>query len=221
MALYDQFKADNALVSSRWTVNGAVSRAALGKFEKPAYTLVSPNLVLDKQNGLGLSGMSGDGEQGAIESVRSFTPPFTVTALCNATSIHGDALRLAISNADGDRGFSVGFGSVDGSSVNAEDGSFFCTGPPASGGPWQQIGEPLSSLPPATDVWYVLTIAVDASGKATLAVSSGGYPIGTASNTVGKGPFHVLLAQEDGAQGSRGLNQAYCGTIQVISEVEQ
>jgi len=221
MELYDQFKADNALQPDLWMVNGPAGRAAMKKFESPSYTVVSPKISLDKESGLGISGITGNGQQGSIQSVRSFVPPFTVTALCNATAIHGDALRLAISGDNGDKGVGLGFGFSDGSGAGGDIGSFICTAPTKAGEPWQQVGDPLSPLPPATDIWYVLTIVVDAAGKATSAVSSGGFPIGKATTDVGKGPFYVVLSQEDGTAGAAGANQAYCGTIQVISEAEE
>ena len=225
MVLYDQFKADETLKPDLWTVNGPASRAALSNFENPPYPIITPKIALDRENGLSISSTGGNSQQGAIQSVRSFNPPFTVTALCNATSILGDPLRLAISDTNGTKGVSLGFGSLEGSGEDADAGSFFCTAPNRAGAgartPWEQVGAPLSPLPPARDIWYVLTIVVDASGKATAAVSSGGFPIGTATTEVGRGPFYVMLAQENGASGTPGSNQAYCGTIQVISEAEE
>jgi hypothetical protein len=217
--LYDHFTADKTLDLSLWSINGPAARAALPNFESPPAAVVDPKAICDEQNGLSLSGVDDNGRQGGIQSVESFSPPFTVTALCNATSIHGDALRLALSTSDGRSGVSLGF--VGGLGANGKDARFICAAPHGLGLAWSQIGEPLSPLPPAYDIWYVLAIAVDTNGRATAAVSSGDFLIGKASTEVGKGPFYVILAQGAGSQRSPGPNQSYCGVIQVISKAEE
>ncbi|MGO8672599.1 MAG: hypothetical protein ACLQVD_14690 [Capsulimonadaceae bacterium] len=216
--LYDHFSAEKVLDPNQWAINGPAAQAALKNYQTYSTAVVTPNVTFDPQNGLGIAGVNA-GQQGGIQSIRRFTPPFTVTALCNATQIHGDPLRLAISSADGRKGISLGFGAESGDGGQA--GGFVCAAPSGPGAPWQPVGNPLSPLPPPPDIWYVLAIAVDESGKASVEVSSGDVPIGTSGGDVGRGPFHVILSQSGGPPGAIGPNQAYCGVIEVISRAEE
>jgi hypothetical protein len=72
---------------------------------------------------------------------------------------------------------------------------------------------------PAINIPYQLAISVTQGGAASLSVSSGGTVLGTATGTVGTGPFYVILGQWEGLPYTVGPNIADWQSIQVTAGV--
>lgn len=211
--LADTFTQDSSLNASEFVVNGSVAVAALTNYDQsPTATIVSPNITFSPTLGLGIDGVSGQYKQAGVQSVESFTAPFTVTATGVATSIDASVLQLGISTQDGGAGVSIA-GGQEGLPTNT---GFVYTSPSGAGTHWTDVGQ-LSSTVPTLNVPYTYTISVDASGTATVTVSSEGTTIGQGSTFVGTGPFYIVLSSGSGYFTSGNTNQAYWSSIQVTT----
>jgi len=211
--LFDNFKSDNSLNSSLFVVNGPVAVAALTNFDaNPTATIVTPAIAFSPSLGLGVGAPAGGYQQGGIQSVQSFTPPFTLTASGLATSISAGVLQLAISTQNGGSGVDMdgGIGGV------AATTGFDYTSPSGFGTHWNEVGQ-LSASAPTLNQLYTLAISVNASGVATVSVNTNGAQLGSATASVGNGPFYVILSEGSGAFSGGSPNQAYWSAIQVTT----
>lgn len=229
--LYDDFTHDTSLNASLWQINGPVGMN-FGQDEVGvnvialAPTFSSQGMLIDQVNR--------SQEEGTIQSIANFTPPFTATALVEGTVSNGHTFGFAISSADASTGITVygnlnpqncshlgdcGVPSTCGISANS-------TIPPnqcyygidakvgTNGSSWTSHGK--LYLTPSVNVFYTLQISVDASGNAWYAVSQGGQLLGAINEQVGTGPFWVILYQGEGSPvESPGPNQAYWQSVNV------
>ena len=208
-------------VPSDYSVNGPAATAAqidsAAAYTGVPATTVNPTVTVSPTLGLGISTPSGTNQVGGIQSIASFTAPFTVTATVDATSMNAGLSQLAISTRDGGAGVSI---------TLAQFLTQFCSCGPVPlvasltyqvsagpGRPWVNSFFSTGSLTPT----YTYTISVNASGTATVSVSSGSYSIGQATASVGTGPFYVVLGEGAGASSSGGASQSYWSSIQVTT----
>ena len=211
--LTDNFTQDASLNGTLWIVNGPVATAALTNFDvSPTATVVTPTATFSSTKGLGLNGAAGGYQEGGIQSVQSFSPPFTVTVQAQTSSIGAGAIQLAISSSNGGSGVSI----VGGQGGLATTTGFTYNSPSGPGTHWALLGQ-LSSATPTLNVTYTLTISVDASGNATVTVQQGATTIGQSTVSVGTGPFYVIMSVGSGAFTSGNQNQAFYSSAQVTT----
>lgn len=212
MVMYDDFTRESDLDPKHWAANGQAVSDSLGHILGTQASLVTPDLVLDSQGGLGMTGVGDNNQQMGIQTQQAFSPPFTVTTEALATQLHADPLELAIVSGDGGSGIGI----IGGQGVSdADTGFLYASAQGSRSAPWAIRGH-LSPIAPDESVWYTLAIQVDARGMATVAASSDGHILGQATGQVGPGPFYVTLGQGAGAQQPAGPNQAYWQAFQVI-----
>jgi carboxypeptidase family protein len=229
--LHDDFTHDTSLNASLWQVSGPVG------MDVGAYDIALPtNITLVptfSSVGMGIAQANRSFEAGSIQSVESFTPPFTLTAVVEGTASNGHTFGLAIASADATSGVLV-YGNVNptncshlgdcgdpavcgipvNSSIPANQCYYGIDAKVANGTAWPHV--PPLYLTPNLNVFYTLQISVDASGSAQYSISQGGQSLGQAAAQVGAGPFYVVLEQAEGAPvPGHGSNQAYWSSVSV------
>lgn len=233
--LSDDFTRDTSLNASTWQVNGPVG-SVFGP-DEVGFSLVTLEPAFSLA-GMEISQVNGRQEVGTIQSVESFTPPFTATATVRGTVSNGHTFGFAIVSANASSGVVIWGNLNDTNCSNLGD----CGDPavcgntanpdviPANqcyygiqakhaqgGGSWGNKTNLF--LTPSLNVTYALQISVDASGTATYGVSQGGQALGNrGSAQVGTGPFYVIMDQGEGSPvGSGRDNQAYWMSVMVTS----
>ncbi len=207
--LYDNFT-QNSVIGNNFEVNGPAATASLENYDSPRATVVTPTIAFSPTLGLGIGDPSGTYTQGGIQTTEAFSGPFTVSATGVATATDSSPLQIAITTANG----GAGIGIEAGKSANPLTTGFFYNLPSGPGTHWQPIAN-LHATPPAPNVPYTFTINVDAAGNATVSVASNGVILGSATATVGSGPFYVVLSAGAGAYSSGYANQAYWSDLLV------
>ncbi|MGP8057654.1 MAG: carboxypeptidase-like regulatory domain-containing protein [Nitrososphaerales archaeon] len=167
---------------------------------------------------------------GTIQSIESFTPPFTATAVVEGTVSRGHTFGFAIASTNASSGVAIigNLNSTDCSSLGNCGDPATCgisanpTTTPSNqcyygifarianeGGHWKKV-DPKLDLTPSVGVYYTLQISVDASGSAQYSLSQGGHVINESTAQVGSGPFYITIEQGEGAPvPGHGPNQAY------------
>ena len=188
--------------------------------------------------GMEISQINASQEVGTIESLESFTPPFTVSATVDGTVSNGHTFGFAISSANATSGVLV-YGNLNPTNCShlgdcgdpSTCGSPFNSSVPPNqcyygidakigrgGGSWAHIAK--LYLTPSMNVTYTLQISVDASGNAQFGVSQGGQVLGSSGAQVGTGPFYIIMEQGEGSPvAGHGPNQAYWMSISAIPTV--
>jgi hypothetical protein len=227
--LHDDFTHDTSLNTSLWQVNGPVG------MNVGAYDIALPtNITLMptfSSLGMEIAQANRSFEAGAIQSVDSFSPPFTLTAVVEGTESNGHTFGLAIASADATSGVLV-YGNVNptncshlgdcgdpavcgvpvNSSVPANQCYYGVDVKVANGTAWPHAAK--LYLTPGLNVFYTLQISVDASGKAQYSISQGGQSLGQNTAQVGTGPFYIVLEQAEGAPvPGHGSNQAIWSSV--------
>ena len=195
--LNDNFTQDNSLNVGYWTVNGAAALATENLWCAGGCNIINPTLSFSSQNGMQVSGVNALSSSAAIQSVQSFSAPFTAQAVVEGTIAHGNPFVFAIASQDGGQGVSM-WGNLNSTNTPYYGiDEVYATG---SGNLWQPTNLSIKIVQnPQFNVLYTLGISVDASGLATLSVSAGQTVLGTVSQQVGTGMFYILLAQVEGA----------------------
>jgi hypothetical protein len=229
--LHDDFTHDTSLNASLWQISGPVG------MDVGAYDIaLATNITLAptfSSVGMGIAQANRSFEAGSIQSVESFTPPFTLTAVVEGTASNGHTFGLAIASADATSGVLV-YGNVNptncshlgdcgdpavcgipaNSSVPANQCYYGIDAKVANGTAWPHAAK--LYLTPNLNVFYTLQISVDASGSAQYSISQGAQSLGQATAQVGAGPFYIVLEQAEGAPvPGHGSNQAYWSAISV------
>jgi len=233
-ALHDDFTRDTTLNASLWQINGTVGSVfGLDECGPCDLILLAPTF---SSAGMGIAQANGKFEVGTIQSVKSFTPPFSVNAVVEGTVSNGHTFVFGIASANASRGIQItgNLNQTDCSNLG-DCGNPATCGTPANpaipenqcyygivpktgtgGGSWAK-GAKLF-LTPSVDVVYTIQISVDASGSAQYSVSQGGQVLGVSTAQVGTGPFYVILDQSEGAPvASPGPNQAYWMSVSLTS----
>jgi len=226
----DDFTHDTALNSTLWEVGGPVG-LLFGGSNCPSCTNVTllPSFSLQ---GMEIAQVAAGAEIGTIQSVPSFAPPFTLTAVVTGIVSNGHPFVFGISSSDASSGIQM-TGNLNPNDCSNETncGNPTTCGNPASpsiapnqcyygiyartssaGGKW--VKSPALDPTPSVDVSYTLQIAVDSSGNAQCNVSQPGTVLGSSTAQVGTGPFYLILAQSEGAPvPGPGPNQAFWSAV--------
>jgi len=184
--------------------------------------------------GMEVAQVNASQEVGTIQSIESFSPPFTASAVVEGSISNGHTFGFAISSANGSIGVLIygnlndtncshlgdcGDPNVCGTSANPAIPPNQCYyGLDAKvgrgTGSWSHTAK--LYLTPSVNVYYTLQISVDASGNAQYSVSQGGQTLGASTSQVGTGPYYLIMEQAEGAPVAKpGPNQAYWLSISV------
>jgi len=222
--LSDDFTHDTGLNSTLWQINGSVG-SVMGLDDVGFQTiLLQPTF---SSSGMEISQINASQEVGTIQSVESFSPPFTATAEAEGVISNGHTFGFAIASTNASSGVEI-YGNVNATNcshlINCGDptvcGTSTNPGIPANqcyygidvkvgqgGGSWHHLSK--LYLTPSVNVIYTLQISVDASGLAQYSVSQGGQQLNESTVQVGAGPFYIILEQGEGAVVARpGPNEA-------------
>jgi predicted MFS family arabinose efflux permease len=207
----DDFTSDSFLNLGIWQKNGPtgvdfyehVSSTVLAA-GAPYLILVDPNPTFSG-SGMSINSIDGSGKICTIESVNSFSAPLTLQGSVMATKSGGAAFCMWLRN-DALPG-AVGFNGV----LNSSAPNY---------GVWsdhrgQWWVQRMHSSPQLNTI-YQLTITVNTAGDITLSLSSNGQTLSTVSEqSIGTGPFKILLAQYEFWDGDTGTgpNQAYWKSV--------
>lgn len=208
-SLSDTFTSDTSLNTNLWETNGPVGNYVFTHIGSPSASIITPTIGFS-QNGLGMSGVSGTYQAASIQSVQSFSAPFTLTTTVEGTIADGNPFVFGISNQAGSE-----TGWITGNLNSANDGYYGI-----SWGSGSSLGTQKIVSNPSTNIFYVLTISVDSTGSATFSVSSGGNQLGSITQQIGTGQFYVLLGQFEGLPYTVGSNQAYWQSVSLTSGSE-
>ena len=214
--LSDDFTHDTSLNANLWAISGPVALNFSGN-NCPAcsYTSLTPSF---SSAGMEIANVNVSSEVGAIQSVQSFSPPLTVTALVKGLVSNGHPFVFGISSQNASSGVQLtGNLNPDDCSADSNCGNPSTCGTPANSsiepnqcfygiyaragsnggsGTWKKT--PPLDLTPAVQVVYTLTIAVNSSGTAQFSASAGGQVLGQATTQVGIGPFYLIIGQSAG-----------------------
>src|SRR5713101_4171545 len=192
----DNFTRDTGLNTNLWQENGLVGRAVTSLWHAQdggySVTTIVPSLIFSSTDGMGVSGVTGVFQISTIDSISSFSPPFTLQATVTATEANGNPFALWIASSNGVQGLGVT------GNLNPNNGNYYgmWKAYPRNGG-WNALGTVLYRSP-SINTLYQVTINVAADGTGSVEVSSNGATLGSSSQQVGRGPFYILLAQMEG-----------------------
>ena len=213
-SLNDNFLTDMSLNTNLWQVNGPVGTLVGIHLSDIPDTIVTPTITFSPTYGMGVSGVTSDYQAATIQSVQSFSSPFTLTASVTSTLAYAQAFVLGISTADGNQGVVI---AGEPSTTSGYLGIWYQTATGINNG-WTFFQGPIVPNP-SINVIYQLEISVDSSGMASLSVSSQGNMLGTASVQVGAGNFYIILGQREGLPDVSGPNQAYWESVNLQSGI--
>ena len=214
--LSDDFTQDTSLNSALWQVNGSVG-VAFAIDNCPACANITLQPSFSSTTGMEIAQADAISVVGTIQSVSSFAPPFTVTAVVTATVANGHQFVFGITSANAGSGVQItgnlnprdcsnetncGNQATCGNPANPSVGPNQCFygvyARAATGGKaWPRV-TPFLYPSPSLNVVYTLEIAVDSSGNAQYSISAGSQVLGQASDQVGTGPFYIIIGQSEG-----------------------
>jgi hypothetical protein len=231
--LSDNFTQDTSLNASLWQINGAVGTAFASVDVGSSLVALAPAF---SSAGMEIAQINGSYEAGTINSLESFTAPFTATAVVEGTVSNGHTFGFALTTANTSSGILI-YGNLNPTNCSNEGN---CGDPTVCGnsaspsvppgqcyygidakgatgnGTWTKTAK--LYLTPSVNVIYTVQIAVSASGSAQYSVSQGGQVLGTATIDIGTGPFYLILEQVEGAVVvSPGPNVAYWKSAEVAA----
>jgi len=223
--LYDDFTHDASLNASLWVINGPVGSALVPNHDAGVNPVqLAPNFT---SAGMTIAQVNARQEYGTIESIASFTPPFTVTAVVEGMVSDGHTFGFAISTQNASSGVLIygnlnptdcsnlgdcGDPNVCGNTANpnvipANQCYYGLQAKSGEGSNWSKL--PKLDLTPSVNVTYTLQFSVNAPGTAQYAASQGGQVLGVGTVQIGTGPFYVIMYQSEGSPVQPGkLNRA-------------
>jgi hypothetical protein len=199
--LADNFTSDTSLNPNLWVTQSSILTSLARASSSPSSTLLNPTLSFGS-SGMQMSGVNADYQLTGIQSLPSFTPPFSINTTVMGTVAHGNPFYVYLVNSNLTDYFSLA-GNLN----------------PSSGVPGFWIDYPtaasLSSLGisiysnPTIDIWYTVEMAVDTNGNGACAITANGNLLVSESGfSVGTGPFYLVLAQREGLPDESGTNVA-------------
>ena len=206
----DNFTKDTTLNKSLWVINGnALSNAETNFPVSPVNrkdTVVFPTLTFSSTSGMGMSGVDTCFEATGIQSTSSYSHSFTAEASVYATEAHANAFAFGITNLNATRGIAI-FGNVN--TTNQEYYGLQIASPEYTNSGWNWQLTPL--LPdPSMNQTYVLSIAMDLEGYATVGVGINGIFGPSFTMYIGSASYYLFLGQYEGyPNNGLGPNQAY------------
>lgn len=190
--LVDNFTQDSSLKTKLWTKSSSFLDALAAASSSPPASFVKPQLSFSRSSGMKMSGPTEDYQTTGVQSVKTFTPPFTVVAYVTPTQGTADIFEIFLANSDLNQFLTV---TAD---VNPTYDGMWADAPDF--GLWQ-LGDQFSpSIAPALNTTYQVTVKVDAEGTGLAIVEDlAGTVLSTVSGLQpGVGPFYLVLGQRIG-----------------------
>lgn len=192
--LLDNFAKDSGLRTKLWTKNSTFLESLAGASSSPPASFIVPQLSFSSKSGMQMSGPTQDYETTGVQSLKTFTPPFTVVVYVTPIEGTADIFEIFLANSA-----LTQFITVTADVNPTYDGMW--ADAPNLGALWQ-LGDQFSpSIPPVLNTTYQVTIKVDAQGSALAIVEDlAGTVLSTVSNLqpAGTGPFYLVLGQRIG-----------------------
>jgi hypothetical protein len=175
-----------------WTSSSSFLTSLAAASSSPAAAFVTPTFGFS-QLGLNMSGPTEDFQTTGMQSLRTFSPPFSVTTQVTATQGTANPFEIFLASSD-----LTQFLTVTANVSPAYDG-MWATAPNIS--QLWQLGEQFQPpITPAFNTLYSIIITVNDQGAATVTVKNAeGMVLGTLSDLQpGMGPFYLVLGQRIG-----------------------
>lgn len=210
--LSDQFSSDPSLNTAVWTTDTPLltSMAANASFILTS-TWMEPQISFSSA-GMTMTGVRGDYQFTGLQSVQSFTPPFSIQAFVDSSVANGNPFELHLITQDMRERLSVV------GNVGKQNAGYY--------GMWLSCNGPLMDLfthvnlysTPDINVWYLITMTVDSQGMASATLRNArGTVLGSRTGmNLGAGPFYVVLSQYEGLPSSGpGPNSATWASVKI------
>jgi hypothetical protein len=188
--IQDDFTKDGSLNRTLWTTDTPLLAALARSYG----VLISPKWVEPvlefSRSGMTMSGVNGFYQFTGIQSVKEFTPPFSVQATVMSKIASGNPFEFHLLSADLRLHLSIS------GNVNKKNYPYYGVGLSCNGPATNVKLYPL----PDVGVWYTIKIAVDSEGHAGASLeSTRGEVLGSQKGmNLGMGPFYVVLTQYEG-----------------------
>ncbi len=159
--------------------------------------LKTPSLSFSSA-GMTMSGITGTNQYTGIQSVQSFTPPFSAQVTVTGTVAHGDAFYLQLVSADLSEYLNV-LGNL-----NPNNGSNYGINVNADG------NTSVLDTTPAVNVLYTIAITVGVTGNANVTLTNAaGTVLGSLTDlAIGTDALYLVLAQFEGTPVTSGVDTA-------------
>jgi hypothetical protein len=159
--------------------------------------LKTPSLSFSSA-GMTMSGITGTNQYTGIQSVQSFTAPFSAQVTVTGTVAHGDAFYLQLVSADLSEYLNI-LGNL-----NPNNGSNYGMNLSAGG------NTSVLYATPAVNVQYTIAITVGVAGNASVTLTNAaGTVLGSQTNlAIGTDPLYLVLAQFEGTPVTSGADTA-------------
>ncbi len=204
--LSDNFSRDARLNGTLWTTATPLLKG-LGHKSEAAW--VDPRVAFSAA-GMQMSGVTGTYQFTGLQLTESFSPPFSAQVTVMGAVANGNAFVFDVVSDDLSQYITLQ------GNLNPKNGPY-CGINLNSTDPATPSARLYSS--PSVNVWYVISISVDAKGKANVMLATAnGMALGSRNGiNLGTGGFYVVLAQQEGLPypGSRGPEIAVWQRIQV------
>lgn len=175
-----------------WTSGSPFLDKLAAATSSPSGTFVAPLTTFIGQSGLQMSGLTADYTMTGMQSLETFSAPFSVVA--QVTPIRGTANPFAVYlvSADLSQYLSVY------ANVNPVYEGFWVDAPNIDG--LDNLGEQFSpNFVPQMNTEYKVVIEVNTQGAATVRIYSGCKLLGSRSDAqAGTGPFYLVIGQKIG-----------------------
>jgi uncharacterized protein (TIGR03437 family) len=205
----DNFSEDQSLNTALWATDTSLLKMIYSNL-----SWVEPHISFSSL-GMTMAGVTGTDQYTGVQSTQSFAPPFSVRATVMGTVANGRPFEFDLVDGSLSQTISV-WGNVG--PVNSAE----CDASGEAGGIWVNstginthmsapslvsLAGPTSQLSGVTadlDVWYTITISVDAEGNADVVLAnSSGATLSSLSSVygpanIGQGPFYLILGQFEG-----------------------
>lgn len=192
-----------------WTTSSTFLNNLAAATSSPSGTFVSPRTTFTGLTGLQMSGLTQDFTLTGLQSLATFSAPFTVTA--QVTAIKGTANPFAIYLASADL---TQYVTVH-ANVDPVYEGFWANAPNVD--QLYNLGEQFSpNFVPQMNTLYKVVVRLDSSGTGTVKIYSGNTPLGTLRNLqAGTGPFYLVVGQRIGLPEQTGQQVADWASVTV------
>ena len=204
------FTRDQSLDSALWSTNTPLLTTLTRKVSDIQARWVYPQISFSSV-GLTMAGVNETYQFTAIQSIKSFSPPFTIRTIVRGSIANGNPFELDLASADLRQRVTVA------GNINKRNRGYY--------GMWLSVDgpgvDPLRHVSlfaaPDINLWYTITVAVDARGAGTVTLTDfAGTVLGSQAGLhVGTDPFFIVLAQFEGAPYTVGANVATWAQVQV------
>jgi len=187
-----------------WQSSGdPLAQLAKGKGEVPQRYV--PGELSFSPSGLTMAGVDGTYQFTGIQSVNSYSAPLSVEVEVTGLEAHGNPFALYLVDDTLSE-----YLTIDGN-LNPRNGPYYSVWVASTGlGPISAVGSNELTSEVGVNTPYRIDAAIDASGNAVVSIATlGGTGLGHSHlPRVGKGPFHIVLAQWEGLPYTVGPNRA-------------